>query len=66
MELVKFIMKINNTINLKNVILFAASTLALASAHVSAEDLAQIYKLALENDPQFKSAKATLDAWRIA
>jgi len=34
----------------------------LVSTHVSAENLSQIYALAQENDPQFKSAKATLDA----
>jgi len=55
-------MKIINSNKFKDVILFAVSALMLVSTHVSAENLSQIYALAQENDPQFKSAKATLDA----
>ena len=60
-------MKINNTIIVKsigfrNLLLIAVSGLLLIPGYSSAENLEQIYALAKENDPQFKSAKAALDA----
>ncbi|WP_455375341.1 TolC family outer membrane protein [Kaarinaea lacus] len=60
-------MKINNTIILKsigfrNLLFVAVSGLLLIPGYSSAENLEQIYALAKENDPQFKSAKAALDA----
>ena len=60
-------MKINNTIFLKsigfrNLLLVAVSGLLLVPGYSSAENLEQIYALAKENDPQFKSAKAALNA----
>ena len=42
--------------------LLSALALVTISVNVQAENLKQIYDLALENDPQFRAAKATLDA----
>lgn len=55
-------MKTTNTCKIKNLILFASSALFLVCNNAGAEDLEQIYALAQENDPQFKSAKATLES----
>jgi outer membrane protein len=55
-------MKMNKTNRYKNALLLAASSLFLVSNFAWAEDLVQIYTLAKENDPQFKSDKAALDA----
>ncbi len=43
-------------------IFFAVLTMLFVSTHATAENLAQIYALAQENDPQFKSARAALES----
>ena len=55
-------MKKYSDMKIKNTIFFAASMMLLVSTHAAAENLAQIYEIAKENDPQFRSAKATLDS----
>jgi len=55
-------MKTTNVSRITNLILSTASLLLLLSSTVNAENLSQIYELAKQNDPKFKSAKALLDS----
>lgn len=55
-------MKTKNISKLTGLLLSTTTMLLLFSSVSSAEDLSQIYELAQQNDPKFKSAKAQLES----
>lgn len=55
-------MKMIKTSNITKFALTTASMLLLLVSTANAEDLSQIYELAKQNDPQYKSAKAQLES----
>lgn len=55
-------MKMNNILKITGLVLSTTSMFLLFSSTSHAEDLSQIYELAKQNDPQFRSAKAQLES----